>query len=224
MIDIDRTEALRYVGVKEEVSDERLLSMVNDCCDEINSLTAGKYIYEIFNIKKHEESVEIEDAGLNLKSVSIARHLKDSERCIVFAATLGVVIDNRIRFYSKMDLEKSIIFDACASSAIEAVCNSACDEIGTRINKEFSLGITGRFSPGYGDLALTCQKNVLRVLKADKRIGLTCSDSSLLIPTKSVTALIGMQSPDIKVLKAGCSSCERYADCRFRKEGIECGR
>ncbi len=50
-----------------------------------------------------------------------------------------------------------------------------------------------RFSPGYGDCPLSAQRSIVNsVLNATRLIGLTVTPTSLLIPTKSVTAVIGL--------------------------------
>jgi cobalamin-dependent methionine synthase I len=50
-----------------------------------------------------------------------------------------------------------------------------------------------RFSPGYGDLSLSVQSDLLNVLDARRNIGLTLSDSLMMIPQKSVTAIVGLK-------------------------------
>ncbi|MBR1820913.1 MAG: Vitamin B12 dependent methionine synthase activation subunit, partial [Clostridia bacterium] len=73
-----------------------------------------------------------------------------------------------------------------------------------------------RFSPGYGDFSLDCQPGLFRLLGVQKRIGVTLTDSLLMIPTKSVTAVIGI-SDGAGEAPAGCAACDR-ADCDFRNE------
>ena len=47
-----------------------------------------------------------------------------------------------------------------------------------------------RYSPGYGDVSLSCQKDFFRLLPCT-RIGLTLMDTLIMAPEKSVTAYIG---------------------------------
>ena len=60
----------------------------------------------------------------------------------------------------------------------------------------YLLGVdasTKRFSPGYGDLALAHQKEVLKLLNAEKNVGITLTDTCLMVPTKSVSAIVGIK-------------------------------
>jgi cobalamin-dependent methionine synthase I len=51
---------------------------------------------------------------------------------------------------------------------------------------------TMRYSPGYGDWDLTVQAELLRLVGADV-IGVSCTETSILQPRKSVTAVIGWE-------------------------------
>ena len=74
---------------------------------------------------------------------------------------------------------------------IEAYCDACQKELSTEAAKE-GLYLRSRFSPGYGDFSLDYQKELLILLDAPKRIGLTVTDSMMLTPTKSVTAVMGL--------------------------------
>ena len=84
--------------------------------------------------------------------------------------------------------------------------------------------ITFRYSPGYGDLPLDIQSDFLKSINAEKLIGLTVSSHNLLMPRKSVTAVIGIIDKKYEQHKKGCEVCKNYENCSFRREGISCGR
>ena len=54
------------------------------------------------------------------------------------------------------------------------------------------LALRPRFSPGYGDLPLEFQRDFFRILRPQRRIGVTLTDACLMVPSKSVTALVGI--------------------------------
>lgn len=83
--------------------------------------------------------------------------------------------------------------------------------------------ITSRFSPGYGDLSLDIQRNFISVLEADRTIGLTASANNILIPGKSVTAIVGLTDKIDETENTGCINCSKYPECQFRKEKGSCG-
>ena len=82
----------------------------------------------------------------------------------------------------------------------------------------------GRFSPGYGDLPLEVQPAIVKVLKADRRLGMMPTDGGFVVPTKSVTALVGLfAAPRGNDLHA-CDLCMARERCALRKAGTTCGR
>ena len=52
--------------------------------------------------------------------------------------------------------------------------------------------LTQRFSPGYGDLSMNTIEDIIAILNAQKRIGLSVTRSLMMTPIKSVTAILGI--------------------------------
>ena len=105
---------------------------------------------------------------------------------------------------------------AAAAAMIEAYCDGWQEELKQEFGKQ-GLYLRPRFSPGYGDFPLSCQLPFLRALECQKRIGLTVTDSLILAPSKSVTAVIGLSRRDEKCHKHGCDVCEK-TECPFRRD------
>ena len=83
--------------------------------------------------------------------------------------------------------------------------------------------MTFRFSPGYGDYPIELQKDFLRILDAQRKIGLTVNDNFMLVPTKSVTAVLGLSKNPIEQKKRGCAVCNMRDKCKYRRNGEHCG-
>lgn len=115
--------------------------------------------------------------------------LNGCNRAILFAATLGSGVDRLLMQSALRSPAHQYIADAAASALIEALCDRAEEDLcGMRPH-------THRFSPGYGDLPLQLQPALLRLLDAQRHIGVALTDSLLMTPTKSVTAIIGLRNP-----------------------------
>ena len=66
------------------------------------------------------------------------------------------------------------------------------DELEERLRLEVEVEgkkLKPRRSPGYGDLPLELSRRILDELDATKKIGVSITDSNLLVPSKSVTAI-----------------------------------
>ena len=76
-----------------------------------------------------------------------------------------------------------------------------------------------RFSPGFGDLPLAVQPAFLAALDAPRRIGLAATAGNLLVPTKSVTAVVGLfeGEPSSASARSTCASLRAGRTLRAQK-------
>lgn len=216
---IDRAEAFRYMGHKGGVLPESMDALADECEQRLLTAVTPKFVYAVFDIEHTENGVAVSGTPLVLKGNDIAAHLRDCERCVLFAATLGAGADSVIRGYESAAMEKAVIADCMASAAIEQVCDLSEAEIREKLP---DMHFTWRFSPGYGDLPLDVQRDFLNVLNAQRRIGLTVTESLILIPRKSVTAIIGVSEREIPKGRRGCAVCNMKDVCVLRKNGMHC--
>ena len=82
--------------------------------------------------------------------------------------------------------------------------------------------LTGRFSPGYGDWDIAVQPLVANALDTVRRAGLCVTDTNLMTPRKSVTAILGVSGHPVKGKLAGCGHCVLRTRCEYRKRGKTC--
>ena len=219
---INKEEVLRYLGYKGQEIDEKMDHMINTSREEVKNIITPRVLYEYKSISNSEKGIEVSGTNLILPGNDIKKHLSASNECVLMAVTLGNEIEKKTRLYEKINLTKALIIDACATTAVEEVCDIVEEKI-RKESEEKGMKITFRYSPGYGDLPLDIQNNFLRVLDAQKKIGLMVSENNLLFPRKSVTSIIGIVSLDAKINKKSCENCSNYKNCSFRREGETCG-
>lgn len=134
---------------------------------------------------------------------------------LVFAATLGTGADHLIGKYNRLQISKAVIMQAAATAMIEEYCDQVC--VGLKEDYEADgWYLRPRFSPGYGDFPLDCQSKLLDCLEAGKRIGIKLTDSLLMMPSKSVTAVIGASRKPYRCDVKGCEACGKK-DCAYRR-------
>lgn len=216
---INRAEAFRYMGHRGGEISESMTALANECEQRLLAEIAPKFVYAVFGVEHMADGIAVSNTPLILKGNDISAHLQGCERCVLLAATLGTGADAVIRGYESGAMEKAVIADCLASAAIEQVCDLAEAEIRQKLA---GLNFTWRFSPGYGDLPLDIQRDFLNVLNAQKRIGLTATENLILIPRKSVTAVIGISEHEIAKGRRGCAVCGMRDRCEFRKRGTHC--
>ncbi|MDE6149476.1 MAG: methionine synthase [Ruminococcus sp.] len=220
LLHLNRAEAMRYMGYKNKKPDENVLSIIDECESALLKVCKPRYIYKVFDIQNLENGISVIGTSLLFKGNDIRSHLSECNKCILLCATVSIEADKIIRSYETIDMTKAVIADCLASAAVEQVCNQAEIEIKNNLP---DYNFTWRFSPGYGDFPLNIQPEFLNVLDAQKRIGVNCTESLILIPRKSVTAVMGISKNKISKGKRGCVSCNMRDRCEYRKRGDHCG-
>ncbi|MBQ8062602.1 MAG: methionine synthase [Clostridia bacterium] len=207
---LDHREAVRYLGDSRVAMTEEMEALLTECEEEVLAAADPKFLYKVKELPCPELMV----------GKDIAEHLDGCSKVVLLCATVGAGIDRMLRIAQVKDMSRAVVLDSMSSVAIEQVCRKF-DEF---IAEEYpDLYQTFRFSPGYGDYPIDLQKWFLTELDAPKKIGLTTNDSYLLIPTKSVTAVMGLSETEPPKRKRGCASCNLRETCNFRKRGAHCG-
>ena len=101
------------------------------------------------------------------------------------------------------------------AAMLEEYCDSRQLEIGEELEREGEY-LRPRFSPGYGDFDIHYQEPLMRMLDCAKTIGLTMTDSYMMSPSKSVTAVIGVSRTQERCPVEGCEACSK-TDCEYRR-------
>lgn len=223
MINIDKInvdEALRYMGYKKDINIDNISHLLKQCEEYILNQVKYRYCYKIFDIEKTDNSIKLLNTNLNLVGKSIYNHLENCNKAILMSCTLSDSIDRLINKLNVTDMSSALICDSMASALIEQLC----DQVENIIRNEHNIkNMTWRYSPGYGDLPISIQKDFIKTINANKQIGITVTDSNILIPRKSVTAIIGISDKPLPPQKRGCAICNMNKSCQFRKRGTHCG-
>ena len=213
-MDIRIKEAIRYLGYGRCAIDEPTLALIEDSFRELDKIAETKVVYRIFELSFPDvETVQVNN--LNIPSHNLVKNLYGCNLGIIFGITLGAAVDRLLQKYEKINIAKAVVFQACAAAFLEEKCDELQEKWVEEYKKEGRY-LRPRFSPGYGDFSIQYQKQILDMLDASKKIGLTMTDSCMMIPTKSVTAIIGISNTNERCHKAGCEVCEK-ADCVYRR-------
>ena len=211
-------EVLRYMGCPPDRADPATRALAEDCAAQVLQTVTPRWTYRVFDLDFEEGGVRM--GGLLLPGEDLRTHLKGCERAALFCATLGAGADALIRRAESGDMARALALDCAAAAAVEEVC----DQIELELQALFpGCSFPFRYSPGYGDLPLTLQGDLLALLDALRRVGLTASASNILLPRKSVTAILGVAQSPIERKSRSCLGCPAHDGCQYRKSGVHCG-
>ena len=179
-----RQEILRYALCPK--ADEETEALLSSCLKEAEEKTAYRACYIISPVEVHGNVCDF--GSFSVCSQHLARSLTGCRTALLFAATVGVEFDRLRARYGKLSPSRALMLQAIGAERAEALCDTLCADIAA----EYGFSLRPRFSPGYGDLPLSVQKELFALLDCERRIGLTLTDSLLMSPSKSVTAIAGI--------------------------------
>ena len=226
---IDKMQWLRRLGYSDEATEQcladrgadgnvhaELVQQMEEAERKLIGAASPQGTFEILGLEEFCFSETPHECGLlELPGNSIKKHLDGCRQIALLAVTLGAGVDRLIRTAQVRDMAEAVILDAGASIMIEQMA----DLLQREIMAEFQ---TMRYSPGYGDFPLEMQKQLLKALDGPRKIGLTSNESHILIPRKSITAIVGIADHPVKGYLATCEECSIREGCRLRAEGKTC--
>ena len=194
--------------------DDRTFALIINSFRELEEVADERSIYRIFSLETEQDN-RMKIGNMVIDSMNLKKNLKGCQKVILFGATLGTGVDMLVKRRGITDMASVVVLQACATAMLEEFCDKCVDEISEQFNQE-GMYLRPRFSAGYGDFSISHQEEILRMTDASKKIGLTITSGSMLTPTKSITAVIGISDKNISCHREGCEVCEK-TDCDYRR-------
>ena len=211
---VDVSEALRYLGAGSDAGTEAL---VREAALALERTAQPRWRYRVLPVTHTSDGAAV--GGLVLPGKLAERMLREAAQAAILVCTLGAGFETLLRAVEARDMARAVALDACGSAFVETGCDAAEQEIAARFPERF---LTDRFSPGYGDLPLSVQEQLLALTDAGRRLGITLTESLLMVPSKSVTAIVGICDAPQPARIRGCAHCALNRTCAFRKRGTTC--
>lgn len=187
----DEREIARYSGISH--TDEQSQELIRQCILKCREDISYKVCYAEYGIKRIGETV---DLGFTvLQASELGGRLDNCQGAILFVATVGHKLDRIISRYSRTSAARAVILQAIGAERTEALCDLFCRDMENEYRSR-GYSLTHRFSPGYGSLPLSMQEEIFAALKPEVKIGVSLTDSLLMSPTKSVSAIIGIKDKE----------------------------
>ena len=123
---------------------------------------------------------------------TLARHIVGCRAAYLVCGTIGAAFDAFQRRVSVSSGADALIVQAIGAALIEKLMDSVEDEIHGELAENETL--VERYSPGYGTFPLAAQRTLLALLDAPIKVGVSLTDTLLMVPSKSVSAIIGIRS------------------------------
>lgn len=200
---------------EETVGLEDFVDVFKEIMDEGQSfIKAGGGYSIIDNIKYHEDSISIDNTDFQTGRI-IAKQMKNAEKVVIFACTAGPGVRLAYdRYMAESDPLKAFFTDTLGTVAVEKAMDIIHESI-RHTFKSLELHCTNRYSPGYCGWSVGEQQKLWKFLPKNY-CGISLTESSLMLPIKSVSGIIGIGKSSRKN-PYSCSVCE-LESCIYRRK------
>ena len=198
---IDYSQAYAYMKVGNVTP--QLENIMVEMERELLSIATPRKIAKLYEVEHLDDSYIIKGTDIVLKSNDINRLFNNVDVIAMECITLGIAVDKRIDYYSRTSVMRMIALDALANVYVEQMANELSKELQADNTDKY---MTVRYSPGYGDLPLLLQPQLISELNATKRAGVIVNANNLMIPLKTITAFQGFGDKP-QPIDYDCSNC-----------------
>lgn len=151
----------------------------------------------------------------------ILRLLDGCQEAVLMALTLGTALEKLLMREEVTNMSDAYVLDILASLAVEEAADDLERQIKEKVRSEGKY-LTNRYSPGYGDFPIEVQRQLLDYLNAGRAIGLTLTPTNLMVPRKSITAVLGISSVPKPDIYGNCIHCPLQTKCTWAERGERC--
>ena len=186
-IPFDEKEILRYAMLPSFAPKPKELPL-KECLEAAKGAAKCRAVWRRYPLRRNGEELDLGFARTDTRD--LRRHLEGCSEILLFACTAGAEMDRRIARAKLLSPARGLLMHAIGAQQVEGGCDRLCQRLAELFPDR---QLTDRFSPGYGDLPLAMQRDVMEALDCGRTVGITLTDSLLMTPSKSVTAIIGMK-------------------------------
>ncbi|MCX7841803.1 MAG: methionine synthase [Clostridia bacterium] len=169
------------------------MALIEECINQGRLICkpAGAYLFTHVT-SKSDSGVQLAN-GIYFQSKSLSKLLEYSNDVVLMAATAGKKVTEKIlREVENGSAASGLILDSVASQTADAAIDWIVQFLNKMLAREGRILTRHRFSPGFGDLPLSYQKDIFSALKLD-RLNLSLTEKFMLVPEKSVIAIAGVE-------------------------------
>ena len=134
MIEINRKEALRYLGYRQSIEGDltEINSALDHCIEVLQKTAVPRHIVKRLPLTIENHTITIGDMVIHSKNLE--NNLKGCHAVYLFAATIGIEVDRLIKRTELTKMSDAVIYQAAGAAMIEAYC----DEVNEELNQEYT--------------------------------------------------------------------------------------
>ena len=207
---ISLSEIYETMGYADAVPDEAVEKEVRGVLGRVEAVTSPRFCFFISggDLDETKDLLTVGKTSFSIGKI-ITRQLRGSESFAFFAATAGTGFEKfQHTLQQEGDMVKVYIIAEKTADCMEIALDEYIHDRGWRH--------TNRFSPGYCGWHVSEQKKLFPLFPSAEPCGIRLTDSSLMLPIKSVSGVIGL-GDSVRKLEYTCGLCT-YDRCYRRKQ------
>lgn len=207
-------DVLKGQGVDPGRASDRLAETAEAVLEETHALIEPAAIYMVTPVTDFEHKT-IRFNGGSFEGPLVAKAFAGAEHLYIAVCTIGDALENRVQELMGENPVKALALDGAGIAAVGKVSQAVEDIISAETFKiKSDLGM--RAQPGQEGWPIEQQAALFSVLPAEN-IGVTLTESFLMIPRKSVSLVVG-RGTKMKSAVSPCDFCSKRHRCDWRRE------
>lgn len=191
---IRREVILAYLRERQDCKNEELHAMIDRAIALARDEVKAKSIYRIVDCVPAPDGRSVALDGRRFESPYLTGHLRSCQKAVLLAVTLGPAADRLVRRAGLSGMAPAAVMQAVLAEMTEEACDALEESIMAKVRALYpQAGFVQRYSPGYSDFSLEYQRDMFALLDITKRIGVGLTTGLLMVPTKTVTAVLGVR-------------------------------
>lgn len=216
---IENSRIRKLLGYSAQNFPTNIFNTVNHLMQESEFYCDIKVGYKIF----FDEKVKVDSEKFIYKNIVfntgkiISEQLIESEYFGIFVSSIGIRFDEWTRkLFDTGEFDLGYIADLIGSELAEAAANEVEKKIVEKASEQ-RLNCTNRLSPGYCGWNVSEQQKLFSLLP-ENFCDVSLTESSLMIPMKSISGIIGI-GKSVEIKPYPCATCN-FTDC-FKKRNLK---
>jgi hypothetical protein len=214
-LELNAEKILKGQGIDPARASERVFDCAVEIMADALRLLEPRAVYCIAPVTDFTHD-RITFAGTGFEGKLVARALAGAVELAVALCTIGPNLENKVtELMGEGDAFRAMALDGAGVAAVREVSRVTAEAI-TRAAQEQGFHTGMKASPGQEGWPLEQQRVLFDLLPA-KDLGVSLSESCLMIPRKSVSFVIGL-GPEMREDNVPCDFCSKRERCRWRKK------
>ena len=218
---IDEKEVKRYLRIHGQF--DGIDDVISNLSQKATSILCPKSVVARFDITHFSDGIKLDGTDVSFEGNLIKKVFAGCDEIYIFAATLTLQSETFLKQCFAKSTVEGVVCDSVLTTMIESYCDDVEDAIDKKIYDQGKTP-TKRISCGYGDFAISSQKDILRLLDAQKYLGIQLNSNNMMYPNKTVTAVVGAKKADFANIESSqiiansnkCNDCQ--ANCDFKRD------